>query len=80
MRRVLMIAVERNRLDAEGREYRKNSLGALSLLSPQLSKFERLAQGHPSLHIPISLLSTPPSQVERIVRDYVAYYITDRES
>lgn len=79
MRRVLMIAVDQSQLDAEGQQYVKDSLGALSLLSPQLSKFERMAPGHRSLHIPISLLSTSPARVEQIVQDYVAYYITDRE-
>lgn len=80
MRRVLMIAVDQSQLDAEGQKYLKNSLGTLSLVSPQLSKFERMAPDYRSLYIPISLLSTSPTRVEQIVQDYVGYYITDRES
>jgi hypothetical protein len=80
MRRVLMVAVDQQQLDADGREYIKNSLGALSLISPQLSKFGRYAQGYPSVHIPISLFSTSPSQVERAVQEFVNHYIVDDDN
>jgi hypothetical protein len=79
MRRVLMVGVDPQQLDAQGREYFKNSVGALALISPQVNRFQRYSQGYPTVSIPISLLAASPSTIERAVREHVNHYIIDED-
>ena len=79
MRRVLMIAVDPARLDDKARTYVRNSVGFLSLISPPMGKFQRLAEGYPAVHIPISQLSRPARQIEDLAQKFVLYYVAEEE-
>lgn len=79
MRRVLMVAVDPAKLDDKARTFVRNSVGVMPLISPQLAKFERQAQGYPAVHIPISYLSRPVREIERLAQEFVLYYVADEE-
>ena len=74
-RRVLMVAVDPNRLDEKARSYIRNSVGFLNLISPQMRKFDSQAQGYPSVHIPISHLSRSAREIESLAQEFVLYYV-----
>jgi len=74
-RRVLMVAVDPNRLDEKARSYIRNSVGFINLISPQMRKFDSQAQGYPSVHIPISHLSRPAREIESLAQEFVLYYV-----
>jgi hypothetical protein len=77
MRRVLMVAVDPGRLEEKARTFIRNSVGILPLISPQLSKFEKEAEGYPSVHIPISHLSRPAREIESLAQKFVLYYVAE---
>ncbi len=79
MRRMLMIAVDPAGLDEKARTYVRNSVGFLPLISPQMGKFNRQAEGYPSVHIPISHLSQPSRQIEHLAQEFVLYYVAEEE-
>ena len=74
-RRVLMVAVEPNRLDEAARNYIRNSVGLINLISPQMQTFDSQAQGYPSVHIGISHLSRPARKIESLAQEFVLYYV-----
>ena len=78
-RRVLMVAVEPNRLDEAARNYIRNSVGFINLISPQMQKFDSQAQGYPSVHIGISHLSRPAREIEGLVQEFVLYYVAIKD-
>jgi len=78
-RRVLMIAVDPNRLDEKARTYIRNSVGFINLISPQMRKFDSQSQGYPSVHIPISHLSRPAREIESVAQEFVLYYVAVEE-
>ena len=79
MRRVLMIAVDPGQLDEEARTYVRNSVGFLNLISPQLCKFVKQAEGYPSVHISISQLSRPARKIEGLAQEFVLYYVAEED-
>ena len=79
MRRVLMVAVDPGRLDEKARTFVRNSVGFQTLISPQLAKFQKESKGYPSVHIPISHLSRPAREIERLAQEFVLYYVADED-
>lgn len=79
MRRVLMVAVDPNKLSEEAQIYVRNSVGFMNLISPQLGKFQKQADGYPSVHISISHLSRPTRQIERLAQEFVLYYVAEED-
>ncbi len=77
MRRVLMVAVDPGKLDDKARTFVRNSVGVLPLISPQLAKFKSQAEGYPAVHIPISHLSRPAREIERLAQEFVLYYVAE---
>ena len=79
MRRVLMIAVDPGQLDEKARTYVSNSVGFLPLISPAMGKFNKQAEGYPSVHIFISHLSRPARQIESLAQQFVLYYVAEED-
>ena len=79
MRRVLMIAVDPGQLDEEARTYVRNSVGFLNLISPQLGKFQKQAEGYPSVHISLSHLSRSARKIEGLAQEFVLYYVAEED-
>ena len=79
MRRVLMIAVDPGQLDEKARTYVRNSIGFLPLISPAMGRFNKQAEGYPSVHIGISHLSRPASQIESLAQQFVLYYVAEED-
>ena len=79
MRRVLMIAVDPGQLDEKARTYVRNSIGFLPLISPNMGRFNRQTEGYPSVHIGISHLSRPASQIESLAQQFVLYYVAEED-
>ena len=79
MRRVLMIAVDPGQLDEKARTYVRNSVGFLPLISPAMGKFNKQAEGYPSVHIFISHLSRPARQIESLAQQFVLYYVAEED-
>ena len=77
MRRVLMVAVDPGQLAEQARTFVRNSVGVLPLISPQLAKFEKQSMGYPSVYIPISHLSRPAREIERLAQEFVLYYVAE---
>ena len=79
MRRGLVISRGPGRLADKARTYARNSVGFLSLLSPPMGKFQRLPEGYPAVHIPISQLSRPARQIEDLAQNFVLYYVAEED-
>ena len=79
MRRVLMVAVDPGQLDEKARTYVRNSVGFLPLISPAMGKFNKQAEGYPSVHIAISYLSQPARQIETVAQQFVLYYVAEED-
>lgn len=79
VRRVLMIAVDPSQLNEKARNYMSNSVGMLTMVSPQLRKFKSQSDGYPSVHIPISQLSMPMRKIESLAQEFVLYYVAKEE-
>ena len=79
MRRVLMVAVDPGQLDEKARTYVRNSVGFLPLISPAMGKFNKQAEGYPSVHIAISHLSQPARQIETVAQQFVLYYVAEED-
>lgn len=79
IRRVLMIAVNPDLLDDKARIYVRNSIGFLPLISPAMGKFNKHAEGYPSVHIAISHLSQPPRKIEGLAQEFVLYYVAPED-
>ena len=79
MRRVLMIAVDPGKLDEKARTYVRNSIGFLPFISPTMGQFNKQAEGYPSVHIGISHLSRPASQIESLAQQFVLYYVAEED-
>ncbi len=79
MRRVLMVAVDPDQLAEKARTFIRNSIGVLPFISPQLAKFKKQAAGYPAVYIPISHLSRPAREIERLAQEFVLYYVAEDE-
>lgn len=79
MRRVLMIAAESSRLPPEARDYAKNSMGALTLISPQLGRFALKTRGAVRFYIPISLLAMSAPEIERTVQGFIQKHVDEED-
>tara|TARA_R110002167_G_scaffold156583_3_gene351313 strand:- start:1280 stop:1882 length:603 start_codon:yes stop_codon:yes gene_type:complete len=57
LRKVLLIAVDEAELDDKAQVHAKERTGLMSILSPQVARFQGQLAGHPMISIPVAYLS-----------------------